>query len=336
MFRLARRLSVALIVVVALSMPFSAQKKGRTGTREADAKASAAIWSDPGSVASLDLIYGVGGKTHAPDPGGTYTFVKEDMAGTSPKFEIRDAQGVRWKVKLGAEPGSETAATRFLWAAGYFVDEDYYLASLKVTGMPTLQRGGKFVLADGTVRRARLERDLPGLKKEGGWNWFANPFTGTRELNGLRIMMSLVNDWDLSEANNSIDQTDGQRRYVVSDLGASFGNTGNSLTRSKGEPRDYAGSTFIDDASGPAIDFVMHSRPFFLGVVNVNNYRDRTRMERVAKHIPRADAQWLGRRLSQLSDEQIRDGFRAGGYAGGDLETYTQTMRKRIAELGAL
>ena len=45
-----------------------------------------------------------------------------------------DEQGVLWKVKLGQEPQSETAATRLLWAAGYFVDEDYYMAEFRVMG----------------------------------------------------------------------------------------------------------------------------------------------------------------------------------------------------------
>ena len=51
------------------------------------------------------------------------------MNGTSPKLKVKDAQGVEWKVKMGAEPQAETAATRFLWAAGYFVDEDYFQAA---------------------------------------------------------------------------------------------------------------------------------------------------------------------------------------------------------------
>ena len=47
------------------------------------------------------------------------------MQETSPKFDVEDDQHVQWRVKLGEEPQSETAATRLLWAAGYFVDEDY-------------------------------------------------------------------------------------------------------------------------------------------------------------------------------------------------------------------
>jgi hypothetical protein len=101
-------------------------------------------------------------------------------------------------------------------------------------------------------------------------------------------------------------------------------------------PKDYADSTFIENVTSDFVDFVLHSRPFFLSAINVHNYRDRTRMEQIARHIPRADAKWLGHRLSMLSEKQIRDGFRAGGYAPEEIERYTQTMRKRIAELAAL
>ena len=44
------------------------------------------VWHDPGDAASLDLFFGAGGKQDAPDPNATYTFVREDMEGTSPKF----------------------------------------------------------------------------------------------------------------------------------------------------------------------------------------------------------------------------------------------------------
>ena len=37
-----------------------------------------------------------------------------------------------------------------------------------------------------------------------------------------------------------------------------------------------------------------------------------------------------------LSDEQIQEGFRAGGYSPEEVTVYTQAMRERIAELGAL
>ena len=328
--------SILMLVLVALPASFTAQKKDKDKEKENAAKLPEVIWRDPGDMASLNLFYGAGGKWHAPDPNGTFTFVKEDMQATSPKFDIEDEQGVQWRVKLGQESESETAATRFLWAAGYFVDEDYYLAEVKVMGMPKLHRGENFVSADGTVHRARLERKPKEVKKVGDWDWFDNPFLGKRELNGLRVMMSLLNNWDLAQTNNSIDEVGGERRYVVADVGAAFGNTGNNITRSKSVPKDYADSTFIEKTTSGFIDFVLHSRPFFLSAINVPNYRDRTRMEQVTKHIPRADARWLGHRLSRLSEKQIRDGFRAAGYTHDEIEVFTQAMRKRIAELGAL
>ncbi len=138
-----------------------------------------------------------------------------------------DGQGVEWKVKLGPESQSETAATRFLWAAGYFVDEDYYVAELTVNGLPALRRGQEFVSAGGVVHGARLERKRTRAEKLGDWDWFDNPFVGQRELNGLRVMMSLLNNWDLKQVNNAIYAVDGERHYAVSDAGATFGKTGN-------------------------------------------------------------------------------------------------------------
>jgi hypothetical protein len=327
--------AILMLAVAALSASVTAQKKDTSSQKAAAANLPDRIWRDPGDMASLDLMYGAGGKADAPDPTGTFTFVREDMLGTSPKFEVADRQGVEWKVKLGQEPQSETAATRFLWAAGYFVDEDYYLAEITVKGLPTLQRGQEFV-SSGIVHGARLERKLTSVKKLGTWDWFDNPFLGQRELNGLRVMMSLLNNWDLKTINNSIYVVDGERHYVVSDAGATFGNTGNALTRSKAKPKDYADSKFIAKITPDFIDFVLHSRPFFMGAVQPGNYSDRTRMEQITKQIPRADAKWLGQRLSMLSDDQIRDGFRAAGYGPGDVETLTRTIRTRIAALEAL
>jgi hypothetical protein len=101
-------------------------------------------------------------------------------------------------------------------------------------------------------------------------------------------------------------------------------------------PAEYGDSKFIAKVSPDSIDFVLHSRPFLLSAVQVFAYLDRTKMEEIAKHIPRADARWLGKRLSMLTDGQIRDGFRTAGYEAGDVETLTRTMRQRIAALGAL
>jgi hypothetical protein len=63
-----------------------------------------------------------------------------------------------------------------------------------------------------------------------------NPFTGTREFNGLRVLMALLSNWNLKDVNNAIyaerDET-GSAVYEVSDLGTSFGMSGESYTASR-------------------------------------------------------------------------------------------------------
>ena len=327
---------VLALFCLSISIPVEAQKHSKQKATEKAADLPAVIWHDPGNISTLNLVYGVGGSEHAPDPNGTYTFDKEDMHGTSPKFDVKDEKGVKWRIKLGQEPQAETAATRLLWAAGYFVDEDYYLPEVKVQGHPKLRLGQNFVAEGGIVRRARLERKEKEIKKIGNWDWFKNPLVGTKEFNGLRVMMSLLNNWDLKNINNSIYVVDGEKRYLVSDAGATFGKTGSSISRSKSDLKGYEESKFIEKETPDNVDFEMHSRPFLLTAVNVPNYHGRTKMENVTKHIPRVDAKWLGQLLGQLSEEQIRDCFRAAGYTPDEVEGYSKEVQKRIAALNAL
>jgi hypothetical protein len=310
---------VSIMAALFLTLPVFAQQQGSRPV----------IWQNRGSISELDLVSGSSGKGH--EPGTKFKFIKESSAGGSPKFEVEDENGVTWKVKLGEEAKSETAATRLVWAAGYFVDDSYYRPEIRVQGMKPLARGQEFVSGD-AVTSVRLERDRKGDGSK-GWSWYENPFAGTRELNGLKVMMALINGWDLKQVNNG--SVDGQ--YGVTDLGASFGRTGNSFGRSKGVMKDYAEAKFIDKVSPAYVDFVMHSRPFFLSIVtNFRNYRDRTRMESLVKRIPIADARWVGNRLGQLSIGQIRDAFRASGFSPDEIDGYTQVLMRRIASLKKL
>jgi hypothetical protein len=150
-------------------------------------------------------------------------------------------------------------------------------------------------------------------------------------------MMALVNNWDLKEVNNAVYGEKGQgSRYVISDLGASFGETGNSITRSKSNLEDYAGTEFIQKVTPEHVDFFLSSRPFFPTAVDVPNYLTRTKMQDVAKHIPLAHAKWLGGLLGQLSAEQIRDCFRAAGYSPQEVEGFAKVVQGRIADLKRL
>ncbi|MEW6735863.1 MAG: hypothetical protein AB1489_31510, partial [Acidobacteriota bacterium] len=222
-------LKIFLIIVLASLPAYSWDNK----TKKLPEKAPAGthlLWEQPVDLTTRDLYYGQGGKEN--EPSGKLRFIKEDDGGTQPKFIVEDEKGVKWKVKLGIEAQSETVATRLLWAVGYFTDETYYLPKLHVEGLVKLKRGQ--VAADGTVEDARLER-ISETHRIGNWNWFTNPFSNTRELNGLRVMMALINNWDLTERNNSIyyDKQSARLYYVVHDLGATFGKSGNDYSRSK-------------------------------------------------------------------------------------------------------
>jgi hypothetical protein len=318
MQRKQMQLPFALVLVLILSPVIGAQKAAKKDDKVKQDNLPAVVWHDPGDVSTLNLFYGAGGKEHAPDPNGKFTFVKEDMNGTSPKFDVQDENGVEWKVKLGEEPQAETAATRLLWAAGYFVDEDYYVANLKVQGLAKLHRGENLVSEDGKIHHARLERRIKGTKKLGDWDWFHNQCGPTKELNGLRVMMALLNNWDLKTLNNSVEEINGEQHCVVTDVGATFGKTGNVFGRSKSEPKDYTHSKFIEKVTPSYVDFVGMGK------------------ENVAKHIPHTDAKWLGQRLASLSVDQIHDCFRAAGYTPEEIDGYTKTVQDRIAALNAL
>jgi hypothetical protein len=51
------------------------------------------------------------------------------------------------------------------------------------------------------------------------------------------------------------------------------------------------------------------------------------------KHIPREHAKWIGGYLTQLSDEQIKDAFRAAGFSPAEVEGFARKLRDKINEL---
>jgi hypothetical protein len=289
------------------------------------------LWRQPSDIRTRNLLFGPGGQRLRPQ--GPFKFIKEDRDGSSPKFVVEDRKGVQWKVKLGDEARPETAATRLLWAVGYFADVTYYHPSLHVAGLPKLRRGQKYVSGN-VVNGARLERVDKSVKKIDDWSWFDNPFVGSREFDGLRVMMALMNNWDLKEVNNAVyDLERREHRYVVSDLGATFGRTGGDWTRSKGRLEDYLESRFIDEVEPSNVDLVLHSRPPILYAAAIPYYRQRTRMAQVAKDIPRLHARWIGHLLVQLSDRQITDAFLGAGYSPGESRAYAAKVRERIGQL---
>ncbi|HVW08977.1 MAG TPA: hypothetical protein VHC90_10360 [Bryobacteraceae bacterium] len=297
------------------------------------------LWRDPVDIATRDLYYGPGGKAN--QPRGPYKFVEEDSNGTQPKFVIKDANDAKWTLKMGMEVRSETAASRLVWAVGYFANEDYFLPEIKVEGMPDhMKRGQKFIGHDGVIHNVRLKRHIEGEKNIGSWGWEDGPFAGTRELNGLRVMMAVINDWDLKKVNNKIfARKDGEPPiYMVSDLGATFGPPGVILpvSRSRGDLGKYAASTFIRRKTASWVDFETPRAPFVVMGFWPFTYVPRVKLDALLRHVPRTDAHWMGTLLARLSKQQIHDAFRAAGWQPDVSDAYANIVEDRIAQLRAL
>ena len=293
------------------------------------------LWTDLGTSRRATCYTDQAAADHSPQ--GPFTFDKEDLNGTSPKFSVKSADGKKWKVKMGIEARPETAASRIVWAVGYYANEDYFLPEIQVEGLPArLHRGQKEVGPNGAIHNVRLKRE--DEKKLGTWEWANNPFTGTRELNGLRTLMAVINNWDLKDENNAVYEVNGQRIYMVSDLGASFGCPGRCFptTHAKGDPDAYSESRFIRQSTADTVSFEAPSRPGFERLSDPKEYRMRVHLEWIGQNIPRADAKWLGSLLARLSPDQIRDAFRAAGYQPQDVDEFAQVVTSRIAELNAL
>lgn len=328
---------LTVIITIALTV---LSARGQSGADNSLAGKSAnVLWTDPGDIKSRDLYYGSGGKQDQPQM--PLEFLREVKGGASPKFDVRDRSGRKWRLKLGDEAQPETVATRLLWAVGYITNEDYFFPEAKIENLGKLSRGKNFVRPDGAVKQARLQRHGDGEKKAGDWKWRRNPFTGTREFNGLRVMMALLSNWDLRDENNAIYEESGdpgRKLYEVSDVGASFGMNGRSYTNSlsKNNLAAYRRSKFISKTTPEYVDFNFPTHPPVFYVFYPPLFFGHLRMHWIGKHVPRADVKWVGSLLAQLSPEQIRDAFRAAGYTTAQVEAYAGAVEARIAQIGDL
>lgn len=324
---------IALLICLLFYSAFSAAQMA------AGAIGNAVLWTDPGDISSRNLYWGLGDEKHKPQL--PVEFEQEDRHGTYPKFDVRDSKGTKWRVKLGIEAQPEVVASRLLWAVGYNVNENYLLPQLHVNKLPPhLHRGRKLVHNGGDLSNVRLQRRRHE-KRTGNWNWQHNPFVGTREFNGLRVMMAFLRNWDLYDLNNAVleDESHPWRTlFEVSDLGTGLGGTGLRLRdkNCKNSLKLYRRGRLISrikpdfvDLSSPA-----HPSPWF--VFELPFYLTEFHAHRVSRRIPRSDARWIGSLLSQLSFGQICDAFRAGGYSPEQAKAFADVLTVRIQELGRL
>jgi len=302
----------------------------------------AVLWRDPGAVEERDLRYGPGGK--ALEPKAPFTFEKEDMVGTSPKVQVHDANGRRWVVKFGDESRPDTFASRLAWAVGYYAEPNYFLEGETIEGAHGLKRAHKYIDEDGRAQggRFQLRTKDPQYMSGYSWGWRENPFVGTAPMNGLRVLMMLVSNWDDKDirdnnqggpvvayhemaqwmrrgTNNAVMRVGGAYVFFVDDWGASMGKWGNAVGRNKW---DCAG-------------FREESAHFVRGVRDgeMEWGFDGLHTANVAAGIRAADVRWLLQYLGRLTDEQLRAGLLASGATPDEAYCYTEALRMRIGQL---
>jgi hypothetical protein len=297
------RTPFALIAMAVLAISGFSQTRSK-----ATSHGNAVLWKNV-NVRAQDTYNGPGGREMQPDL-SRIVFLKEEKGGYSKKFRIRDGSGRTWVAKVGLEAQSETASVRLLSAIGYLTEINYLVPRMTIPGK-------------GTFTNVRLEARPEGFDRGKEWRWGLTPFEDTREMRGLMLMMAFLNNWDMKSANNVLIDTGSETQYVISDLGVSFGKTGSNgwplfwrFGRSRNNPGDYARARFVQGVKDNRV------RVQFNG-------KNRSRM----KSFTVDDARWLSDRLSQLSDLQIRDAFRAANYSPREIDVLAGAVKSRILQL---
>jgi len=299
-------------LLMVLALPFSAaaqdKDKDKKDKEQTIPKGTPVFWRAPENIEQRNLLLGAGGDEMKPDI-SRLTFIEQKTGGYSKKYRVRDAKGNEWIAKIGNEAQSDTAANRLLWALGYETEIAYLVPKATIEGK-------------GEFENVRLEARPKSIKRSGNWMWENNPFMSTPEFKALKILMVMINNWDMKDDNNEIlamrgDTTgEGELRYIISDLGASFGKTGGFFSRNRNEPSSYQKSEFIKKVNGNVIDF---------------NYGGKN--QKLFAGLTVADAAWLSKWLKRLSDDQIKDAFRAANYTPEEVDALAAAFRARANAL---
>lgn len=265
------------------------------------------LWEQPTDIESRDLFFGIGGSFNAPTEQNTFSFI--NVPG-SPERVVEDDAGRSWMVNTKKdEARAETSASRLLWAVGYHVDQNYTLKQVRIGG----SGGGEFQF----VRFKRRTSDFEHLDN---WSWDNNPFVGTREFDGLRVMMATLTNWDLKEKNNSVVRPAADSSvniFYISDLDSALGKTAVlSANRTRGNPDDYSRQRFIDGIENGTVKFHWDGDG-----------------ASVVRGIAIETAQVMGRLLTRLSNDQLKDAFRAGGFSEAESLLYVQALSFRTHQL---
>ncbi len=301
------------------------KKKDKKSKKQSNAPTQSGtpmMWEGHEDISKLNLIYGIGSQEEMPKP--PLQFDKEDVTGTNPKIKVIDANGIKWNIKFDEEVHAEVAASRIVWACGYMVEESYFIPSGTVNGVSGLGRAKKFIGANGSFTNGLFEKRPDDIARRAiNWDWDSNPFRGSKELSGLAILNTMLNNWDAKPTNNNVlgmydDAGKIWDWYLVADWGGSFGKMSGFVTYSKWNLEDYNRQAFLDGVSGGKLK--LHYRGRSAGSIRA---------------VPVEHAKWFAGIVGQLTDAQLRDAFKAGAGTSSEIEGFTRRVRAKINELKA-
>lgn len=317
--RVGKLPALTIILLLGLSqIAFGVQEKSKK--KKPIPQGTPVLWQDPGDISARDLTLGPGGEEMKPDVSNV-TFIKDETGdGYSVKYRVRDGAGNIWIAKVGNEARPETAAVRLAWAVGYVTEINYLYPCVQIKGATKPRKNVDRCEGDGFAN-VRFEARPKDVKRLDTWSWKNNPFTGTNEFKGLIILMGLLNNWDLKDENNKILLVSGENgenelRYIISDLGATFGKTGGPISHSRNEPEKYVKTKFVEGVEGGKVKFAYSGK-------NSGLFRD----------ITVEQAKWIGDLLSRLSDQQLNDAFKAANFDEQEIQMLTEAVRARINQL---
>jgi hypothetical protein len=172
------------------------------------------------------------------------------------------------------------------------------------------------------------------LFDEHSWSWDDNPFVGTPQLSGLKIVNMLLSNWDtkdrrdVSRGSNTaifehrVSRWAREARYLITDWGGAMGTWGSNVI-SRGRW----------DVDG----FEAQTAQFVVGVVDgwVNFGYVGQRTPDVARGISVEHARWFYQLASRLTPVALRQALLVCGATDDEATRFAAAIVERIRQVGA-
>ncbi len=316
-----------------------------------------------------------------PDTSGNWTLFQAKIGGPNAWFFIEDKRGDRYLIKFDGydypelRTSAEVISTKFFHAAGYNVPEAAitYFDPLKIT----IKEGVK--VRDGKSSRDMVPEDIRNTVRERPRNRFGQVraiaikfldgtplgpwgFEGTREddpndrvahehrreVRGMRVISSWLNDTDRRDANTLAVYTDGGYvKHYLQDFGNTLGANG------AGVNRPIAGQAYLIDPRYMALNTISlgtnvniwESSEAITPFPSVGYFRSDVLEpeEWVTVHplpafenMTLRDAYWGAKQVMSFSNEEIQAIIGAGRITNSEAESYLrQILINRRDKIGA-